>query len=58
MPKPLSRQDQTLLKLLKAPPKPFTSKAKPKASPSHPNSGFSGRARADGRALPPRSARN
>ncbi len=33
MPKPLSREDQTLLRLLKTPPKPFTPKVKPKASP-------------------------
>jgi len=33
MPKPLSREDQTLLRLLKTPPKPFTPKAKKKPSP-------------------------
>lgn len=33
MPKPLSREDQTLLRLLKTPPKPFTAKAKKAPSP-------------------------
>lgn len=36
MPKPpkLSREDATMLRLLKTPPKPFTPKAKGKASPA------------------------
>jgi hypothetical protein len=33
MPKPLSREDETLLRLLKTPPKPFTPKAKDKPKP-------------------------
>jgi hypothetical protein len=36
MAKGLSREDQTLLRLLKTPHKPFTPKAKPKASPGTP----------------------
>ncbi len=38
MSKPLSKEDQTLLRLLKTPPKPFTPKKdkKPKASPKPP----------------------
>jgi hypothetical protein len=36
MPKPLSPEDATMLRLLKTPPKPFTPKAKPKVSPLSP----------------------
>jgi hypothetical protein len=45
MPKPLSREDQVLLRMLKTPPKPHAAMTKKKPSPAKPTSK---KGRADG----------